>query len=221
MQDTSVLQLVFHAGWFVKGILAILAGFSIFSWAVMAHKLIALTAASRQSALFRRALDSGAGLSELFETARALTDSPLANLFRGAYEARSRSPRMSVSALLKRHATAETDRMQSYLPFLATTGSTTPFIGLLGTVWGIMDAFRGIGAAGSASLAVVSPAIAEALITTAAGLLAAIPAVMAYNAFLNQIRKIELELDDLADDLQGRLKEPATHADRIPAPLSL
>ena len=84
----------------------------------------------------------------------------------------------------------EREELESYLIVLATTGSTAPFIGLLGTVWGIMDAFRGIGAAGSASLAVVAPAIAEALVTTAAGLAAAIPAVIAYNVFVNRLGKL-------------------------------
>lgn len=87
------------------------------------------------------------------------------------------------------------EALEAYLPFLATTGTSAPFIGLLGTVWGIMDAFRGIGASGSASLAVVSPAIAEALIATAAGLMAAIPAVMAYNAFLHWSGRLAVQLD--------------------------
>ena len=107
---------------------------------------------------------------------------------------------------------AELERLQTYLTFLATTGSTTPFIGLLGTVWGIMDAFRGIGAAGSASLAVVSPAIAEALITTAAGLLAAIPAAMAYNVFLDQVRNTASALEEFGEVLLERLADGARHA---------
>ena len=99
--------------------------------------------------------------------------------------------------------------MHSHLIILATTGSTAPFIGLLGTVWGIMDAFRGIGAAGSASLAVVSPAIAEALIATAAGLAVAIPAVMAYNFYVNWVGRMTVELDHVSEELQGLFTKKA------------
>lgn len=207
MQGTNVLELALEAGWFVKCILVLLAGFSVLSWGIIVQKLMAFNVASQQSAAFRQAFASQASLKELSETAATLSASPLANLFRHAYDAQGR--RSALAAILRGRSTAEVERMQSYLAFLATTGSTTPFIGLLGTVWGIMDAFRGIGAAGSASLAVVAPAIAEALIATAAGLIAAIPAVMAYNAFLNTVRKIALELEDFAEVLQERLKEHA------------
>jgi len=91
--------------------------------------------------------------------------------------------------------------MEQYLNFLATTGSTTPFIGLFGTVWGIMNAFRGIGSAGSASLAVVAPGIAEALITTAAGLGAAIPAVVAFNYYLSRARIMSIDMEDFSEEL--------------------
>jgi len=92
-------------------------------------------------------------------------------------------------------------KLEKYLNFLATTGSTAPFIGLFGTVWGIMNAFHGIGSAGSASLAVVAPGIAEALIATAVGLAAAIPAVIAYNYYLSMSRKMIIEMEDFSEDL--------------------
>ena len=212
MQGTTTLQLVLHAGLFVKCILVILAGFSITSWSIILQKLLAFQAASRQSDRFRRAFESGAGLRELTDTADTLTAGPLANLFRAAHEAKPAGRREAISAALKRGQSAELERLQTYLTFLATTGSTTPFIGLLGTVWGIMDAFRGIGAAGSASLAVVSPAIAEALITTAAGLLAAIPAAMAYNVFLDQVRKTASALEEFGEVLLERLADGVRHA---------
>ncbi len=217
MHGTSVFELVAQAGWFVKGILVLLAGFSVLSWAVIVHKLMAFKIASQQSATFQQALASQVSLDELFETAGQLRASPCANLFRAAYEAHTQGRQRTLTTTLNGRARAEVERIQSYLTFLATTGSTTPFIGLLGTVWGIMDAFRGIGAAGSASLAVVSPAIAEALITTAAGLLAAIPAVMAYNVFVSWVRKTAGELEDFGELVQQRLKERTTHEDRIPA----
>ena len=102
---------------------------------------------------------------------------------------------------MRRSEIREIEALQSHLTFLATIGSTAPFIGLLGTVWGIMNAFRGIGATGSASLAVVAPGIAEALITTAAGLAAAIPAVMAYNAYVNWVRRMNAEIEEFTEQI--------------------
>ena len=99
----------------------------------------------------------------------------------------------------------ETEKLHARLTFLATTGTTAPFIGLLGTVWGIMNAFQGIGATGSASLAVVAPGIAEALVTTAAGLAAAIPAVIAYNYYLSRARKMTIEMEDFSEELLDTL----------------
>ena len=106
----------------------------------------------------------------------------------------------NVSRALRRATNSEITRLEKYLTFLATTGSTSPFIGLFGTVWGIMTAFEGIGKTGSASLAVVAPGIAEALIATAIGLVAAIPAVMAYNHFQNKIRVLINEMDSFSTE---------------------
>ena len=215
-----MFQFIWQAGWFVKAILIILAVFSVASWGIILQKVLALRLAAAQSRRFLQALDAGLSQEELTERARTLTASPIANVFRRAAEAPPRSSQ-NLQALLKRCATIEVERLQSYLAFLATTGSTTPFIGLLGTVWGIMDAFRGIGAAGSASLAVVSPAIAEALITTAAGLIAAIPAVMAYNALLNWVRKLAMDLDDFADMLGEQLHDSPSHETPLRARVSI
>jgi biopolymer transport protein TolQ len=106
----------------------------------------------------------------------------------------------NVSRALRRATNSEITRLEKYLTFLATTGSTSPFIGLFGTVWGIMTAFEGIGKTGSASLAVVAPGIAEALIATAIGLVAAIPAVMAYNHFQHKIRVLVKEMDNFSTE---------------------
>jgi len=106
----------------------------------------------------------------------------------------------NVERALHRACGTETSKLESLLGFLATTGSACPFIGLFGTVWGIMNAFRGIGARGSATLAVVAPGISEALIATAFGLAAAIPAVVFYNYYLNRIRAISLEMDNFASE---------------------
>jgi biopolymer transport protein TolQ len=210
MQGTSTLQLILHSGLFVKVILVILMGLSIVSWAIIAQKFRAFAAASKQSREFLKSLEGGASEIELDKAATVRPASPFAGVFRAARQAKSHG-REAARAAARRAQAEEIERLESSLTFLATTGSTAPFIGLLGTVWGIMDAFRGIGAAGSASLAVVSPAIAEALITTAAGLLAAIPAAAAYNVFLDQIRKVGTALDDFTGALVDRVSGGPIH----------
>ena len=143
-------------------------------------------------------------------------NSPLAVLFRDVYQEllQSRRPgdtggeldvdmgeQERVARVLRRATTSETHRLEKYLAFLATTGSAAPFIGLFGTVWGIMDAFHGIGKSGSASLAVVAPGISEALVATAIGLIAAIPAVIAYNHFLNTVNVLIGEMDNFSQEM--------------------
>lgn len=206
-------QLVLQAGAFVKAILVVLAACSVVSWGVILYKALSLRAASRASRLFLDAFDAADDPQELLATAQRLQTSPLASVFAAAGSASvdGRQPladrREDLARWLRRAESAETDRLESYLVFLATIGSTAPFIGLFGTVWGIMDAFRGIGTAGSASLAVVSPAIAEALIATAAGLAAAIPAVMAYNYFVSRVRKMSQELAQFTEELHTVLAQ--------------
>ena len=125
---------------------------------------------------------------------------PIANLFKAVYS-EGHGSKDQVKRSLKRFLLLESARLEKYLNFLATTGSTTPFIGLFGTVWGIMNSFQGIGTAGSASLSIVAPGIAEALIATAAGLGAAIPAVIGYNYFLSTARRLIIEMQDFAEEL--------------------
>ena len=115
---------------------------------------------------------------------------------------------------MRRAAGLEVAQLERYLPFLATTASSTPFIGLFGTVWGIMSAFHGIGTQGSASLAVVAPGISEALIATAAGLAAAIPAVIGYNYFINRVRHWATEMDGFMLDLLNVLSRPMSKLGR-------
>jgi biopolymer transport protein TolQ len=111
-----------------------------------------------------------------------------------------------VARALRRATTVETHRLEKFLTFLATTGSTAPFIGLFGTVWGIMDSFRGIGQTGNASLAVVAPGISEALVATAIGLVAAIPAVVAYNHFVNKVNVLTGEMDNFSQEFLNILE---------------
>lgn len=197
----SLFQLVAQAGWFVKMVLGILAVFSVGSWSIILYKAIALSTSDRQSARFMEAFHSGSDWKALAKTARACDASPLARLFEAATAHRPGRRKESLERVLKRQSAQEIEHLYAYVGFLANTGSTAPFVGLLGTVWGIMDAFRGIGSAGSASLAVVAPAIAEALIATAAGLIAAIPAVMAYNYFLQRIGILSADIEDFAETL--------------------
>lgn len=200
MKD-SALQLILQAGLVVKGVLLILLFFSVFSWAIIFYKHRYLKQAAKESESFLRAYRTGRDMKTLFAVAKGLKLSPIANVFKSVYLEEGRVNREEVRRLLRRYEALEAARLESYLTFLATTGSTTPFIGLFGTVWGIMNAFRGIGTAGSASLAVVSPGIAEALITTAAGLAAAIPAVIAYNYYLSRARRQIIEMEDFSEEL--------------------
>ncbi|HXX58375.1 MAG TPA: protein TolQ [Thermodesulfovibrionales bacterium] len=200
MQDTA-LQLILQAGYVVKAVLLILLFFSVFSWAIIFFKHRYFFKAAAESESFLRVFRTGRDTKGLFHAAKNLTLSPLANVFRSVYTEEGRVDRDEIKRLLRRYEALEVAKLEQYLNFLATTGSTTPFIGLFGTVWGIMNAFRGIGAAGTASLAVVAPGIAEALITTAAGLAAAIPAVVAYNYYLSRARKMIIEMEDFSEEL--------------------
>ena len=200
MNDTAI-QLILQAGYVVKGVLLILLFFSVLSWAIIFYKQRYFTKASKESEAFLRIFRAGRDIKGLFSTARTLRISPLSNVFQAVYTEEGRTSREEIKRMLRRYEALEAAKLESYLNFLATTGSTTPFIGLFGTVWGIMNAFRGIGQAGSASLAVVAPGIAEALITTAAGLAAAIPAVVAYNYYLSRARRLIIEMEDFSEEL--------------------
>lgn len=213
MQPTT-WQLIAQASWIVKFILAILGGLSVVSWGLILYKYVVFLTASRESAVFLQAFESDGDAKPLREIAQSLHTSPIARVYAACHV---RGSGTALDRVVAQVVAMEIDRLQAYLTFLATTASAAPFIGLLGTVWGIMDAFRGIGAAGSASLAVVSPAIAEALITTAAGLLAAIPAVIAYNAFLHWSRKMARDVEAFAEHLPERLGERPRHADHLAA----
>jgi len=220
MSGISVLHLVLQAGPVAKAVLLVLLFFSIASWAVIFAKLRTLRRAERQSDEFLRLFRASKNLGAMFEEVKRYPASPVVSLFREGFRelghhARgnphpagtpggtpSSVPPERSAGLLEglgrtlRHASLqELSQMERYLIFLATTGSVTPFIGLFGTVWGIIDAFAAIGAAGSANLGAVAPGIAEALIATAAGLFAAIPAVISYNYFVNRIRAIGTRLD--------------------------
>jgi len=198
--QNSAIQLILQAGYVVKGVLVLLLFFSVVSWAIIFYKYRYISRANKETDIFLRAYRAGRDIKGLLSATRNLNLSPSANIFKSASieEARDRT---EIKRILRRYAALEAAKLERYLSFLATTGSTTPFIGLFGTVWGIMNSFRGIGSAGAASLAVVAPGIAEALIATAAGLVAAIPAVIAYNYYLSRARQMIIEMEDFSEEL--------------------
>ncbi len=199
--NTSVLQLVLQAGYVVKAVLIILLFFSVVSWAIIFFKQKYFSKANKESELFMRAYRVNRNTKNLYQATKNLSLSPMANVFKAVYTDEIVKDPSEIKRLLRRYETLESVKLERYLNFLATTGSSTPFIGLFGTVWGIMNSFHGIGSAGSASLAVVAPGIAEALIATAVGLAAAIPAVIAYNYYLSTARKMIVEMEDFSEDL--------------------
>lgn len=207
--QTSALQLILQAGLVVKAALLILLFFSVVSWAIIFFKHRHLSGADKQTSALMTTLRSSQDLKGLFSVSKKHTLSPVSNIFRAVYTEAAHRDREGIRRTLKRYEAVESAKLESHLGFLATTGSVTPFIGLFGTVWGIMNSFRGIGATGAASLAVVAPGIAEALIATAMGLAAAIPAVIAYNYYLSRTRQMIVEMEDFSEELLELLiREP-------------
>ncbi len=199
--EQSALQMVLQAGYVVKGVLIILLLFSITSWTIIFYKWRLFAKADDESATFMKIFNVTKNPRDLFTSSKKFELSPLARLFKSVYSEKTYSDKQELRRMLKRYSALESARLERYLNFLATTGTTTPFIGLFGTVWGIMNAFTGIGTTGSASLAVVAPGIAEALVTTAMGLAAAIPAVIAYNYYLSRVNRIIIFMEDYSEEL--------------------
>lgn len=199
MQNTTI-ELILRAGIIVKMVMLILLFFSVLSWAIIIYKKRFFSRARQESGLFMKLFVKSGDAEDLFHSSRSMVMSPLSRLFTSVY-AEGKRDHDALKRALRRYVALEVARLERYLSFLATTGSTTPFIGLFGTVWGIMNAFKGIGAAGSASLAIVAPGIAEALIATAMGLFAAIPAVIGYNYFLSLAGRMTVEMEDFSEEL--------------------
>jgi len=202
--EKSVLELILQATIVVKFVLLILLFFSISSWTIIIYKWFFFTKAKKETEKFLKVYKRSMDMKNLLYASKRMFISPIALLFRAVYtEEVIQAEKLKRS--INKYKTQEETKLYKYLNFLATTGSTTPFIGLFGTVWGIMDAFTAIGKASSAVLAVVAPAIAEALIATAFGIATAVPAVISYNYYLNIARKMSIEMEDFADDLLYRL----------------
>lgn len=200
-----------------KVVLSVLLVFSIISWAIILYKWRTFSAADAEDQRFMAVLAKSKELDEIARHAHRVNGSPCANIFHavadrlGLMSAEGREPydsggapaidRQVIERTASHIAQGEIARLESLLPFLATTGNISPFVGLLGTVMGIIDSFREIGSQGTASIAAVAPGVSEALIATAAGLFAAIPAVIAYNFFLTRIRRIAFRMDGVVVEL--------------------
>lgn len=211
------MAIILGAGIIVKLVLLLLLSFSVISWGIILFKFFQVQKAKSESERFMDFFWKSKRFDAIASQVDRFANSPLTVLFNEGYnelkkvvesDSKSDGSALStdlggvenVSRALRRATNSEITRLEKYLTFLATTGSTSPFIGLFGTVWGIMTAFEGIGKTGSASLAVVAPGIAEALIATAIGLVAAIPAVMAYNHFQHKIRVLINEMDSFSTE---------------------
>lgn len=222
-----MFDLVLSSGPVVKSVLLILVYFSLVSWAIIFYKGAIIRKAMRDSDLFLDFFWTKKRFDLIGQGLKEFSHAPAATLFREGYHellqlkkrpakgAEDEAPEEFTHQLhtteivgraLRRATTQETQRLEKYLTFLATTGSITPFIGLFGTVWGIMDAFHEIGQTGSASLAVVAPGISEALVATAIGLAAAIPAVIGYNHYLNKVNELIGEMDNFSQEFLNILE---------------
>ena len=223
---SNVLDLVLQAGPVAKAVLVLLGVFSIVSWALIVDKWWQLRRVRSATVAFVRAYREGRRPSVVLGAAKKLRESPLAQLYIAAHQEVSGISEVvdhviddnedglsgerldAVHRAMRRTSALEIARLERFLPFLATTASATPFIGLFGTVWGIMGSFHGIGQQGSANLAVVAPGISEALIATAFGLAAAIPAVIAYNYFVNRVKHWATEMEGFTMDLLNLVARP-------------
>lgn len=219
MRQEGLVTMVTGSGPVVQLVLYILVLFSVFSWGIIFYKLRQVRLARRQSQRFTDVFWDTKNLTTIHTASQELNLSPVAQVFRAGYQELVRLTRAkrqnnpgdtalttelggieNVERAMKRAANQEITRLERALTFLATTASATPFIGLFGTVWGIMTAFRGLSVTQSSSIQAVAPGIAEALIATATGLVAAIPAVIAYNHFARQIRVLSADMENFSSE---------------------
>ncbi|MGE0826453.1 MAG: protein TolQ [Candidatus Binatia bacterium] len=212
----SIIDMIGHSGPVVQMVLYLLLGFSIVSWGIVFYKFLQIYRARRQSERFATVFWETKNFSAIHTAALEMRESPVAQVFRAGYQELTRITRMrnqttvnegeptatdeggieNIERAMRRAMRLQITRLERGLVFLATTASTAPFVGLFGTVWGIMDAFRGLAVTKTSSIQAVAPGIAEALIATAVGLSAAIPAVMAYNYFSRQIRVLASDMEN-------------------------
>jgi biopolymer transport protein TolQ len=217
----EIVDLVTQSGLVAKIVLLTLLAFSLVSWAIILSKWSTLRRARVQSGRFIRAFRRARALQDVSSVAEQFRPSPLVGVFESGFEEYRRQTgstgavrsNLAIQRAMQIAASEEISRFERNLPWLAITGAVTPFVGLFGTVWGIIDAFHGLGTAGAATLRAVAPGISEALITTAAGLVAAIPAVIAYNLIGNSVREFAARCDDFALEMLNAVERQQQQPD--------
>src|SRR5437868_8639370 len=222
----EIVDMISNTGAVAKFVLLTLLAFSLISWAIILTKWSLLRRARLQSGRFMRAFRKAQRLQDIATVADQFRPSPLVGVFEGGFQEYKRQlagPGASLRSLtavqrgMQIGASEEITRLERNVPWLAITAAVTPFVGLFGTVWGIIDAFHGLGTAGAATLRAVAPGISEALITTAAGLGAAIPAVIAYNLIGASIREFASRSDDFALEVLNAVEHSQAQSATMPA----
>jgi biopolymer transport protein TolQ len=221
---SAIWEMLQNSGPIAMAVLGVLLVASLFSWAIILGKWASFRRASGQSRRFLRAFRKANRLQEIATVSEQFKPSPLVNVFDEVYETYRRQtggfgPPKNITALERAGQTAASESltsMEQRLTWLASIGAISPFIGLFGTIMGIVDAFHGLGTEGTATLRAVAPGVSEALITTAAGLLVAIPAVVAYNQFTARVRDFGARMDDFARELLNSMEEAALKPDQDP-----
>jgi biopolymer transport protein TolQ len=214
--DSAIMEMLRNSGPVAMIVLGLLLITSLYSWAIMLSKWSSFRRARVQSARFLRAFRKANRLEEIAAVSEQFKPSPLATVFEetyGEYERQTGGlggPPRNIAALERASQTAASESLtifESRMTWLATIGAVSPFLGLFGTIWGIIDAFHGLGTAGAATLRAVAPGVSEALITTAAGLAVAVPAVVGYNQFTSRIREFAARLDDFAREMLNAIED--------------
>ncbi|HEM6845597.1 TPA: Tol-Pal system protein TolQ [Providencia rettgeri] len=226
MTDMNILDLFLKASLLVQLIMFVLIGFSIVSWAIIIQRTKILNAATREAEAFEDKFWSGIELSRLYKESQARRDelSGAEQIFHSGFKEFVRLHQANIHApdavvtgasrAMRISMNRELESVEAHIPFLGTVGSISPYIGLFGTVWGIMHAFIALGAVKQATLQMVAPGIAEALIATAIGLFAAIPAVMAFNRLNLRVSKLEQNYDNFMEEFLAILHRQAFSADK-------
>ncbi|MGD2129169.1 MAG: protein TolQ [Lysobacterales bacterium] len=219
--ELQIWQLVLDASWLVKGVMALLLVASVASWMIMFRKRQALRDAEKEANTFEEKFWSGTDLTALHEsitsshrTTRGMEkifDAGFAEFLRMRQQSRMTPNAMVEGAqrAMRIATTRETEDLEHHLNFLATVGSTSPYVGLFGTVWGIMTSFHQLANVNQATIAMVAPGISEALVATAMGLFAAIPAVIGYNRYSNQVERLEVRYDNFKEEFSSILQRQA------------
>ena len=210
MSTVNVIEVLKQTTPITQIILAILLIFSVWSWGVILSKSLLLRKIRRESETFWKIFRRGKSLSEISTALETLRFTPLVPVFNAAAERSGASSALVLQRVVQQAASSQLTQLEKRMNFLATTASVAPFIGLFGTVWGVMTSFAGLANANVATLRAVAPGIADALIATAFGLFAAIPAAVAYNHFVYQLRNIGGQLDELQTEILAAIEERTT-----------